>query len=974
VSFEPGDVIDRSNVDESSRLQLERALRDTVRGEVQFDDATRSVFATDSSNYRQVPLGVIFPLDEDDVLEAVGVCREFGAPILGRGAGTSLAGQACNVAVVLDMSRHMNNIISIDATTRRARVQPGVVLDQLNAAARAMDLTFGPDPATHAWCTLGGMVGNNSCGTHGLYTGKTVDCVEELTVVTYGSARFVLGACDDAQFAVLASDDGDQGRIVRELRKLRDEFALDIASGYPSLQRRVSGYNLDQLQDSHGFHLARSFVGTESTCALVTEIVVSLAPWPRHRNLVVIGFEDIYEAADNVPEILRHELIGLEGFDGRLVAQMREKGMNLENLELLPPGEAWLLAEVGADSDDEVVAKSDALLTQLPRSARASILRHPHEQEMVWKVRESGLGATSRVSGGVVNYEGWEDAAVAPEQLGTYLRGIRELWKKFGYEGAWYGHFGQGCVHTRNNFDLSSVEGLKKYRSYVESAADLCVQLGGSISGEHGDGQSRGELLSRMYNPRMMEAFRRYKSAWDPEGRMNPGKVIDAYPLDSNIHYGPKYRKSLLVASKFAFADDSGSMQKAVERCVGVGKCRSDVAGVMCPSYRATRDELHSTRGRAKLFGEMFQGETTPSTWRNHDVLASLELCLSCKGCASDCPTQVDMATYKSEFLHHYYARRLRPRSAFALGLIAWSGRVASRTPRAVNAIASNTFTSTFLKRLAGVSTRRNIPRFAPSPLRRSAVGRRLRLQGSPTVVLWSDTFTDQYLPSRGLATARVLEAIGETVAMPTAWACCGRPLYDSGMLNLARSAARGTLYALEEFLENDVPIVVVEPSCLATFRDEFLKILPDDPRAKKLSQLSCSLAEHLDRVSWRYVGAPMSGHVSIHPHCHQYAVQGTASEVRVLSMLGFEVEVLDAGCCGLAGSFGFHEGHDDLSRKIAADRFLPMLDTSAAIGPVILDGFSCQLQAQELGGISTLSSAEFLASALLSGDDRSVH
>jgi FAD/FMN-containing dehydrogenase/Fe-S oxidoreductase len=970
VSFRPGDVVDRSDVDEASRRQLEQALRHALRGEVHFDDATRGVFATDSSNYRQIPLGVIYPLDEDDVIRAIDVCRQFDAPILGRGAGTSLAGQGCNVAVVVDMSRHMNKIISIDVENRRARVQPGVVLDQLNAAARALDLTFGPDPATHAWCTLGGMVGNNSCGTHGLYTGKTVDCVEELTVVTYESARFVLGACDDAHYELLSRTDGDQGRVVRELRQLRDEFAHDIETGYPALQRRVSGYNLDQLRDTNGFHLARSFVGTESTCALVTEIVVSLAPWPRHRNLIVIGFADIYEAADNVPALLRHDLIGLEGFDARLVEQMREKRMHLENLDLLPPGEGWLLAEVGADSDDAVIAKSDAVAAQLPEGALARILRDPHEQEMVWKVRESGLGATSRVAGGVVNYEGWEDAAVAPEQLGTYLRGIRDLWSRFGYDGAWYGHFGQGCVHTRNNFDLSSIEGLEKYRQYVERAADLCVELGGSISGEHGDGQSRGELLSRMYSPRMMEAFRRYKSAWDPKGRMNPGKVIDAFPLDSNIRYGPKYKKSLLVASQFSFAQDADSMQKAVERCVGVGKCRSDVAGVMCPSFRATRDELHSTRGRAKLFVEMFQGEITPSTWRNRDVRASLELCLSCKGCASDCPTQVDMATYKSEFLHHYYARRLRPRSAFALGLIAWSGRFASRWPRVVNAVTSNALTGNLLKKLAGVSLRRDVPAFASSPLRRSPMGRRLRSQRQPTVIMWSDTFTDQYLPSRGVATARVLEAIGETVGMPSQWACCGRPLYDSGMLNLARSAARKTLDVLEEFLANDVPIVVAEPSCLATFRDEFVKILPDDQRAEKLSQLSCSLAEHLERISWHYEGAPMSGHVSIHPHCHQYAVQGTASEVRVLSMLGFDVEVLDAGCCGLAGSFGFQADHDELSRKIAEDRFLPLLTKSVATGPVIVDGFSCQLQAQELADLRTFTSAELLASVLLTADD----
>lgn len=961
----PGDYIDRANVDEQSRQRLALALQETVRGEVEFDSWTRSVFATDSSNYRQIPLGVVFPLDERDVIAAVEICRRFNAPIIGRGAGTSLAGQACNVAVVLDMSRHMNAIIAIDLERRTARVQSGVVLDQLNAAARAHDLTFGPDPATHAWCTLGGMVGNNSCGTHGLYTGKTVDCVEEIVAITYESERMELGRVDEERFHQLTSVGGDGGRIVRELRTLRDEFADELRSGFPALSRRVSGYNLDQLLEENDFNLARAVVGSESTCVLVTEITVKLAPWPKIRALVVIGFEDVYVAADHVPDLLKNDLIGLEGFDSRLVEQMRAKRMNLEYIELLPKGGGWLLAEVGADTDKVVRERALAVLESLPDHSEAVVLYEAAEQEKVWKIRESGLGATARPADAAVNYEGWEDAAVAPENLGRYLRGVRELWAEFGYDGAWYGHFGQGCVHTRNNFDLSSLEGLETYRSFVERAADLCVSLGGSISGEHGDGQSRGELLARMYSPRMMEAFRRFKEVWDPKQRMNPGKLIDPYPLDSNIRYGPKYRKSLLVRSAFAFANDHGSMQQAVERCVGVGKCRSDVAGVMCPSFRATRDERHSTRGRAKLMVEMFQGEVTRETWRNRDVFEALDLCLSCKACVSECPTQVDMATYKVEFLHNYYARRIRPLSAYALGLIPWSARIGSRFPRSTNALLSNRLFAGVLVRVAGISPRRSVPRFAPVSFRRRVRDHSSALRGQPTVVVWPDTFTDVYLPERGCATVDVLESLGEVVGVPREWSCCGRPLYDSGMLSLARATALNVLDSLEDYLQRDLPVVVAEPSCLATFRDEFLQLLPEDWRATRLSRLSCSLSEHLVRTSWRYDGAPLSGRLSVHPHCHQRALSGSSADVSVLSQLGYEVETLDLGCCGLAGSFGFQKDHEAMSRAIAEDRFLPAIIDRAREGVVVMDGFSCQLQARELAGVQTISIARVLVDAL---------
>ncbi len=958
----PGADVDRAGVSEATRRALEVELRAHVRGEVLFDGATRAVYATDSSNYRQVPLGVVYPVDEEDVVATLRACGRYDAPVLGRGAGTSLAGQACNVAVVLDMSRHMNTIIDIDPVARVARVQPGVVLDDLNAAARALDLPFGPDPATHAWCTIGGMVGNNSCGTHALRYGKTVDNVESLRVVTYQGERLELGACSEADYAAHVAAGGEMARIVGALRQLRTDFADEIAGGFPDLDRRVSGYNLDQLHDEHGFHLARALVGSESTCVLVTEITLTLSPWPRHRVLVVLGYRDIYEAADDVPRLLGYGLMGLEGFDDTLVHQMRRAHLHVENLGLLPPGGGWLLCEIGADELVEAADRARHLVDDLPDGVDGIVVSDPTDQARVWQIRESGLGATARPQGQPVNYEGWEDAAVRPEHLGTYLRGIRDLWGEFDLNGAWYGHFGQGCVHTRNNFDLASVEGLRRYRAFVERAADLCVSFGGSISGEHGDGQSRGELLSRMYGPRLMEAFSRFKAVWDPRGRMNPGKLVDAFPLDTNLRHGPRYRSANLLATSFAFPDDQGSLQTAVERCVGVGKCRSDGAGVMCPSYRATRDEKHSTRGRAKLLSELFQGGVIPSTWRSQEVFDALDLCLSCKGCASDCPTHVDMATYKSEFLSHYYRGRLRPRSAYALGLLPWTGRLGGRVPALANALLQGRPWHGAVMRLAGLSARRPAPRFADRSFRRGDVVRDLERESAPTVVVWVDTFSDLFAPARLHATATVLAHAGERAVVPRQWACCGRTLYDSGMLDRARASALHVLEVLAPFLARGLPVVVSEPSCLATFRDEFPHLLTDDPRARQLAALSRSLAEHLDAVAWSPPSAQAHGPVSVHAHCHQRATGGTRSDVNVLTRAGYEVDVLDLGCCGLAGSFGFEAHHDEISREIARDRFLPGITRAAAKGPIVLDGFSCDLQAQHLSAVATTTLAELLA------------
>jgi len=1005
--------------------ELVESLTRELRGEADFSTGTRAVYATDSSNYRQLPIGVLFPRDHADVVAALRICAQFDVPILGRGAGTSLAGQTCNEAVVLDFSRHMNAILEIDPVQRTARVQPGVVLDDLRRAAEAHGLTFGPDPATHAWCTLGGMIGNNSCGTHALYAGKTVDNVQRLRIVAYGGAEYEFGEYDEAAYAQAVRQGAVEAPVLGSLREIGRRYEKLIVERFPDIPRRVSGYNLDQLLPGRPLHAARLLVGTESTCALVTEALLTLSHSPAHRRLVVIGYPSVFAAADAVPGVLGllpTGLIGLEGFDVTLVRQMRDRGMNLAHLDVLPGVEGalargaggWLLAEIGADSADEADRLAAELLAGLPapvpgepgESAQCRLLTDPAEQRGAWAIRESALGATALRPDGGHNVEGWEDGAVPPERLGAYLRGISALWSEYGYEGAWYGHFGQGCVHTRNNFDLHTPAGLAAYRAYVERAADLVVSLGGSLSGEHGDGQARGELLERMYGPELIDAFRQVKAVFDPRGRMNPGKVVDPYPLDSNLRYGPDYRAApalvpALVPARnsrsgyFPLAESGGSLQRAAERCVGVGRCRRDDTGVMCPSYRATRDERHSTRGRAKLLVEIFQSAEPDEVWRSTDIREALDLCLSCKGCAVDCPTQVDMATYKSEFMARHYRGRLRPRAMYALALTPWLARVAARVPRLANLALTMPVVSTLLKRSAGVTTRRPAPRYAERSLRRqarmapdlfnaesSATVRAaaddaagldpVRLGPTrPAVVLWPDTFTDAYRPELALAWKSVLESVGEQVLVPTGWACCARPLYDAGMLDLARKTLTHLLDVLDPYLYQRLPVLVAEPSCLAAFRDELPKLLADDPRAAVLAALSRSPAEYLldSGGADRLTKPAVAGRIAVHPHCHARAAGSADADRALLEKLGHQVTVLDAGCCGLAGSFGFDAGHEALSRKIGEEQWLPAVHAAiSALGNdqdtvLMVDCFSCATQYAHLdtSGRATCTLPELL-------------
>ena len=1013
-------------------LGLHEALRRNVRGDVRFDNASRALYATDGSNYRQVPIGVVLPRDADDVIAAISVCREFGAPLLCRGGGTSLAGQCCNVAVVLDFTKHMGNILEIDPDRRLARVQPGVVLDHLRNAAEKHHLTFAPDPASHDRCTIGGMIGNNSCGVHSIMGGKTDDNIEALEVVTYDGVRLRVAKgkieeCGDSRPRLsggpeVSSRSNDRLRkIESSLKEIADQYAAEIRRRFPQIPRRVSGYNLNYLLPDNGFHIARALVGSEGTCATILEATCRLIESPPARVLVVVAYPDIYQCADHVPEILEYKPIGLEGFDDLLAYYERTKGINTEGLALLPEGGGWLMVEFGAESIPGAELQAQRLIDALRRGPNPPNVKlySGANAKRIWEVRESSLGATSHVPGEPFNWEGWEDAAVAPEKLGGYLRDLRKMMAEYGYRGSLYGHFGHACVHTRLNFDLESKEGIAKYRKFVEGAADLVVSYGGSLSGEHGDGQARAELWPKMFGPELMEAFRKFKAAWDPDWKMNPGKLINPYKLDENLRLGANY-DPWEPKTHFQFPQDNGSLSHATLRCVGVGKCRREEGGVMCPSWRATHEEEHSTRGRAHLLWEMTQGEVIRDGWRSEEVKHSLDLCLACKGCKSDCPVSVDVATYKAEFLSHYYEGRLRPLSAYAFGNIDFWASLASRAPGLVNLTTQLPFLSDIAKLIGGMPAQRRIPPFAPETFkqwffRTSRGGRirpsrererafetmeRRRVQPSepnspegteyesttphsrevepgatssrrddaltPPVLLWADTFNNYFLPQTARAAVEVLETAGFRVLVPRTDLCCGRPLYDFGMLDRAERLLLEILDQLEPEIEAGIPVIGLEPSCVAVFRDELTNLFPHDARAQALSRQTFLLSEFLERRLTPGATLPQLNRKAVlHGHCHHKSIMKMASEEALLRRLGIDFTAPAPGCCGMAGSFGFHAEHYDTSQAIGELELLPAIRQTPADWLIIADGFSCREQIAQNTNRRALHVAEVLQMAL---------
>ncbi|EIE97874.1 FAD-binding and (Fe-S)-binding domain-containing protein [Saccharomonospora glauca] len=940
------------------RTTLAEDLARAVSGEVDDSPSARAMFSMDASNYRHVPLAVVFPRHADDVAATLRVAREHGVPVTARGAGTGIGGQALGRGVVLDYSRHLNRVLEIDPERRVARVEPGVVLDTLRAAAAEHGLTFGPDPSTHSRCTLGGMLGNDACGPHSVAWGRTSDNVVSLEVVTGDGARLSVGPGDR-----VVGEPADRAREIREaLRDLAHRNLAVLRTGFPALPRRVSGYALDNLLPENGFDIARALVGTEGTCVLITEATVRLVPSPRSRALVVAGFVDDIAAADAAPLVLAHRPLTVEGMGADLVEALLAHGRRPAALDELPAGRGWLFVEVGGDDPEQARHKAEELAAALARetSAVTSVTAEVARQRQLWSIRESAAGIATRMADGSEAWPGWEDAAVPPERLGSYLRSFRALLASHGLRGIPYGHFGEGCVHVRIDFDLLTEHGVATFRRFLTEAADLVVAHGGSLSGEHGDGQARAELLPRMYSPDLLRLFEAFKAVWDPENVLNPGNLVRPRPLDADLRFaGPVKQLPLTLR----YPHDGGSLATATRRCVGVGKCVDTSTGVMCPSYMVTRREEHSTRGRARLLFEMMRGETITDGWDSKEVRDALDLCLACKGCLSDCPVNVDMASYKAEFLHHHYAGKLRPASHYSLGFLPLWARLAALAPGVVNTALRSRVVATVVKRLGGIAAERELPAFARTTLRK-AWRRKPRRPGGdrPRVVLWPDTFTNHFAPEIGVAATRVLEHAGFDVVLPRSSVCCGLTWISTGQLGIARRVLRQALDVLNEDIRAGTPIVGLEPSCLAVLRHDVHDLLDTPP--VPVSTLAEFLDEHAPDVEF----GSLDVRAVTQQHCHQHAVLGNEADERVLRRAGVDNRTLDSGCCGLAGNFGVERGHYEVSVAAANRVLVPEIEATSADDLVLADGFSCRTQIADLTGRRALHLAQVLDRALTEG------
>jgi FAD/FMN-containing dehydrogenase/Fe-S oxidoreductase len=958
---------------------LENDLRQVVSGEVRFDAGSRALYATDGSNYRQVPIGVVIPKTKQDVIETVTICRQYGAPLLSRGGGTSLAGQCCNVAVIIDWSKYLHNIVELSPQQRYARIQPGTICDTLRNAAKPHILTWGPDPATHDHCTFGGMLGNNSCGVHAQMAGKAGENVLSMDVLLYDGTQMTVGSMDDQQLAAKIAQGGREGFIYTQLKSLRERYAKLIQDRYPRIPRRVSGYNLDHLlpgEDGH-FNVARALVGSESTCVTILEAQVRLVYSYPKRVLVVLGYPSIYEAGDHVPKILEYKPIGFEGLDQFLMNNVKRKGMpQSDDLSILPEGKGWLVVEFGAGTIEEAEQEARAAMSALNGSGAPSmkLFVDEAEQQKVWDVREAGLGATAFVPGEPLTWEGWEDSAVPPEEVGSYLRNLCQLYEKYEYRSALYGHFGQGCIHCRVNFDLMSEPGIRKWRSFMEEATDLVTSYGGSISGEHGDGQSKAEFLYKMFGSELIEAFREFKSIWDPDWKMNPGKIVDPYRIDENLRLGANYHP-WDPPTYFKFPDDDGSFAHAALRCVGVGKCRRENGegsqDTMCPSYMVTREEMHSTRGRTHLLWEMLHGDVIQEGWRDEHVKEALDFCLACKGCKGDCPVNVDMATYKAEFLAHYWEGRIRPTYAYAFGWIDKWARLASVAPGLANLFTQLPGLRDLAKMMVGIPRQRQIPAFAARTFQSWFRSRKPHPGTGPKVLLWADTFNNYFMPETLQAAVEVLERAGCEVEVLNRHLCCGRPLYDYGFLDIAKSYLHRNLSALGPYISANIPMVVLEPSCCSVFRDELRNLLPESMAAQQLAENTYVLSEFLEKKLPDYQPPKVERQAIVQGHCHHKAVMRMKYEKSLMDKMQLDHRALESGCCGMAGAFGYEKEKYEVSRACGERSLLPEVRKAPVSTIVIADGFSCKEQIAQGTNRHALHLAEVLRLGFADQEER---
>lgn len=940
-----------------------------ITGEVGRSRRELAQYSTDASNYRVVPAAVVYPKTEADVVEILRICREHGVPFTSRGGGTSVAGNSIGTGIVADFSRYFTKF-EIDAEARTATVQPGVVMSELQAAAAKYGLRFGPDPSTQNRATFGGMIGNNACGPHAVAYGRTADNVIALRGID-GRGRLFTAATEAEIATGLLPEPENSAAVHRSVAQLVDSHLADIRQNLGKFSRQVSGYSLEHMLPESGRDLAKMLVGSEGTLAVITSAKLRLVPIAQAPSLIALGYPDMPTAADAVPAILRHQPLAVEGIDAELVEVVRRaKGSVPE----LPAGNGWLLVEVGAHEGEpiEIVQQRIDAIVADANSAAVKVLPAGPAATEIWRIRADGAGLGGHTPAGDPAWPGWEDSAVPPENLGPYLRKLQALLDELELCGLMYGHFGDGCMHVRINFPFDRPNGTATFRDFLERAADLAIAHGGSLSGEHGDGRARSELLARMYPPEIIQLFQAVKELFDPENLLNPGVLVDPEPIDANLRR--PQATSIGYAGGFHFREDAGDFTRAVHRCTGVGNCRADrtAAGFfMCPSYQATHSEKDVTRGRARVLQEITNGELIAG-FADSAVREALDLCLSCKACAADCPMGVNIAKYKSETLFRGYRGKLRPRTHYVLGNLPVLARLveALHLGGLANAVLSISPLRKLAFRLAGIDPRREMPGFATRPF--SKISGSLRAGGVPGnsdnryVMLWADSFSET-LDTRGAqAAVAVLQKAGYTVLIPPAQVCCGLTWISTGQLNIAKRKLQQLLEVLAPFAASGIPIVGVEPSCTAVLRDDLLDLLPEDNRSRVVSAATYTLAELLttpapvgpgDRLELPDLEGLT---VVAQPHCHQYSVMGWQAEEKLLARMGAQVTRV-SGCCGLAGNFGMEAGHYEVSVRVAENDLLPKLNAAPADAVYLADGFSCRTQAEQLAGDIGVHFAELL-------------
>ena len=939
------------------RMTRVESVRNALRGagiaDVRVDSTSRAAYSSDASLYRVTPTAVVFPADHDEVAATLQVCRAEGVPVTARGAGTSIAGNAVGTGVVLDFSRYMNRVLSVDPQTRTAVVQPGLVQSVLQQVALPLGLRFGPDPSSFTRCTIGGMIGNNACGSRALGYGRTSDNVAAMRILT----------ADGQDLRVATAGPMPDSPTLDALAGITRSGLATIRTEFGRFGRQVSGYALENLLPENGFDVTRLLVGSEGTLAVCTEATVRLVSDPAHRILVVLGYPDIAAAGDATPAILQFRPTACEGIDSRIVDVVRER-KGAAAVPPLPAGGAWLFVEIVGDTPADVRATAQRV-GQGCGAMDSLIVDDPSRAAALWRIRADGAGLSARSPAGRPAHAGWEDAAVPPERLGDYLRDFDALMSEFGVTGMPYGHFGDGCMHVRIDLPLGRPGGTEVFRGFLVAAAKMVAGYGGSLSGEHGDGRARSELLPLMYSAEALALMAAVKHTFDPGDLLNPGVLVDPVPMDADLRVpaAPPLRRNLALA----YRHDDGDFSQAVHRCTGVGKCRADntaTGEVMCPSYQATREEKDSTRGRARVLQEMINGTDVRGGWRSPEVHEALDLCLSCKGCASDCPTGVDMAAYKAEVLHQSYRRRIRPAAHYTLGWLPRWARMASAAPKTANAMMRMAGPAALS--LAGVDHRRHIPAFAPQTFRSWFDDNVSAPQSADApgddVVLFVDSFTNYFSPEVGIATVRVLQAAGYRPRLTARQQCCGLTWISTGQLDTARRILGKTVAALTPDAQRGVPVLGMEPSCTAVLRSEAVELV-GGTAAQQVSSATRTLAELLTERGWQ--PPSLAGEqVVAQPHCHHHSVMGWSPDAQLLRAAGAEVSRL-GGCCGLAGNFGVEKGHYEVSVAIAEQQLLPAARSAAASASILADGYSCRTQLEDLSDRRGVHLAQFLAERL---------